>query len=87
MWDICIALYIMTTKDQIALQGLVGDFFMAQVAAVTILTWKQPVGFSRCPQYRKSNRPRHQELHALIFNVHPSAVRRDLWFNGLIQED
>ena len=33
-----IALY--PTKTQSALQGLMGDFFMVQVAAVTILNWK-----------------------------------------------
>ena len=30
-----------STKRQSALQRWVGDFFMAQVAAITILIWKQ----------------------------------------------
>ena len=34
---ILMALYSMTTKTQSALQGIVRDFFMAQVATVTIL--------------------------------------------------
>ena len=79
------SIYIMlySTNTQSDIHGLMGDFFMAQVAADTILIIKNKVGFNRCPQYRKSNRPQHRELHILVFSnsewdlQRPSQVLRD----------